>query len=69
MLAFSGSPNPNGRDRLDDHEDLVAANDGRGGQGVRQTQVGSQSGRTATSISYAFSTPKAPKSDKIEMKI
>ncbi len=50
MLAVSWPANPTGRNRLDDHADLVAANDRRGGQRICQTKIGSQSGRANASV-------------------
>ncbi len=39
---------------MDDHEDLVAANDRRGGQRICQTKIGSQSGRAIASVIHDF---------------
>lgn len=40
MLAAPGQAHPNGRDGLDHLTHLVAAQQRRGGQGVRQTEIG-----------------------------
>ena len=39
LLALAWSSGEHGRDRLDDPENSQSAHDGRGRQGVRQTQV------------------------------
>ena len=50
MLAVTGPPDPDGRDGLDDHEDLVTEDDRRGRQGIRQTEVRGSSRGTATPL-------------------
>ena len=52
LLAVTGPPDPDGRDGLDHHEDLVSEDDRRGRQGVRQTEVRGSSRGTAASLKY-----------------
>ncbi len=54
LLAFTWSSDPIGRNRLDDHEDLVTTYNRRSGQGICQTQVRSQSWGATTAIKQSL---------------
>ena len=51
LLAYSRSPSPNGRDRLDNSEDSVPADDRWGGQGVCQAQDGGPGRQLSAAVS------------------